>query len=150
MGNSFAQLSYHLVFSTKNRARWIDPNWEKDLWSYLAGVAKQEGGVPLKIGGVEDHLHCLIRARPRHAPARMIQVLKTAGSRWIHQTHPHRKMFQFQSGYGAFTVSRSMEDPVVRYIEGQRVHHQAVSFADEFRGLLERHAIPFEEKYLLG
>ncbi|MGJ3243882.1 MAG: IS200/IS605 family transposase [Opitutales bacterium] len=150
MGNSYSQLSYHLVFSTRNRERWIDPAWESDLWAYLAGVAKQEACLPLKIGGIEDHLHCLIRARPSHAPARLVQILKTAGSRWIHQTHPHCKAFRFQEGYGAFTVSRSMEEAVMHYISGQREHHRTVSFADEFRSLLKRHAVRFDERYLLG
>jgi REP element-mobilizing transposase RayT len=105
---------------------------------------------PLQIGGIEDHVHLLLGAPTVLAPAKIAQLLKGGSSAWIHETLPHMKGFGWQDGYGAFTVSKSNVPTVAEYIQGQREHHRTKSFQDEYRELLKRHEIEFDERYAWG
>ena len=96
MANTYTSLHYHLVFSTKNRERWIYPEIEERVWSYLAGIAKQNKMTPIQIGGVEDHVHVLLGASPTLAPSKIAQLVKGGSSAWIHDTFPDMKAFALQ------------------------------------------------------
>lgn len=150
MANTYTSLHYHIVFSTKNRELWIEPDVEQRLWAYLGGIAKQNKMKPLQIGGIEDHVHVLLGAPPVLAPAKIVQLLKGGSSAWIHETFPHMKGFGWQDGYGAFTVSKSNVPSVSEYLQGQRQHHRTKSFQEEYRALLERHEIEYDERYIWG
>ncbi len=150
MANTYTSLHYHVVFSTKNRERWIKADIEERIWAYLGGIAKQNKMKPLQIGGIEDHVHVLLGAPPVIAPSQIAQLLKGGSSAWIHETFPALKGFGWQDGYGAFTVSRSDVPSVIEYIQGQREHHRTKSFQEEYRELLMRHGIEFDERYVWG
>ena len=136
MANTYTSLHYHIVFSTKNRERWIYPEIEERVWSYLAGIAKQNKMTPIQIGGVEDHVHVLLGASPTLAPSKIAQWVKGGSSTWIHDTFPEMKAFAWQDGFGGFTVSRSNVESVADYIRGQREHHRSRTFQDEYLALL--------------
>jgi len=136
MANTYTSLHYHIVFSTKNRERWIYPEIEERVWSYLAGIAKQNKMTPIQIGGVEDHVHVLLGASPTLAPSKIAQWVKGGSSTWIHDTFPEMKAFAWQDGFGGFTVSRSNVENVADYIRGQREHHRSRTFQDEYLALL--------------
>jgi REP element-mobilizing transposase RayT len=148
MANTYTSLHYHLVFSTKNRERWIYPEIEERVWSYLAGIAKQNKMTPIQIGGVEDHVHVLLGASPTLAPSKIAQLVKGGSSAWIHDTFPDMKAFAWQDGFGGFTVSRSNVESVADYIRGQREHHRSRTFQDEYLALLQKHGVSYDEKYL--
>jgi REP element-mobilizing transposase RayT len=148
MANTYTSLHYHLVFSTKNRERWINPEIEERVWSYLAGIAKQNKMTPIQIGGVEDHVHVLLGASPTLAPSKIAQLVKGGSSAWIHDTFPDMKAFAWQDGFGGFTVSRSNVESVADYIRGQREHHRSRTFQDEYLALLQKHGVSYDEKYL--
>ena len=148
MANTYTSLHYHLVFSTKNRERWIDPEIEERVWSYLAGIAKQNKMTPIQIGGVEDHVHLLLGASPTLAPSKIAQLVKGGSSAWIHDTFPAMKAFAWQDGFGGFTVSRSNVESVADYIRGQREHHRSRTFQEEYLALLQKHGVSYNEKYL--
>ena len=148
MPQSYTCLHYHLVFSTKNRVPAITPEIEPRLWEYLGGIVRGLGGIPIQIGGVEDHVHLLVTLRQEPALSAMLRDLKAGSSGWVHDTFPHVREFWWQTGYGAFTVSHSNIDAVKAYIANQREHHQKQTFKDEFRELLTRHGIEFDEMYL--
>jgi len=150
MANTYTSLRYHVVFSTKNREMWIKPDVEERIWAYLGGIAKRNGMMPLRIGGIEDHVHLLLGAPAVLAPAKIAQLIKGGSSAWIRETFPRMKGFGWQDGYGAFTVSASNVLSVVEYIQGQREHHRGRSFQDEYRMLLKRHEIEFDERYAWG
>ena len=149
MANTYSSLHYHLVFSTKNRERWISPDMENRIWSYLGGIARENKITPIQIGGVEDHVHLLLGATPTMAPSKIAQVMKGGSSGWIHGNFPTMKTFAWQDGYGAFTVSRSNLDAVIAYIQGQREHHRHKTFAEEYLALLKKHGIPYDERHAL-
>jgi putative transposase len=100
------------------------------------------------INGPEDHVHALATLPATVALADLMRVLKTNSSRWVHEQWPRRREFSWQSGYGAFSVSRSNADEVQRYIAGQEEHHRHVTFQEEFLAFLKRHKVPFDPRYV--
>jgi putative transposase len=145
MPNTYSSLHYHAIFSTKRR----EP-LRRDLLTptheYLAGCIRTAGAAPVRVGGVEDHVHALFRLKPVHVLADVLRDIKRASSDWLRETVPS---FHWQDGYAAFTVSRSHLDRVCRYIDDQEQHHTKRTFADELRALLLANGIPFDERYLL-
>jgi putative transposase len=150
MANTYTSLHYHLVFSTKNRIEWITPDIEKRVWAYIGGIARKHKMTALQVGGVDDHIHALVMSPPTLSPSQMAQYLKGESSKWIHETFPALHDFAWQEGYGAFSVSKSNLEAVVRYIQQQREHHQKQSFQEEYLGLLQKHGIDYDERYVWG
>jgi putative transposase len=145
---SYTCLHYHLVFSTKNRVPAITPEIQPRLWEYLGGIVIELGGTPIQIGGVDDHVHLLVTMRQDDALKDVLREVKAGSSGWVHETFPAAGDFWWQAGYGAFTVSHSAIDVVKAYIANQPEHHAKRTFQDEFRGMLVKHEIAFDEKYL--
>ncbi len=148
MPQSYTCLHYHLVFSTKGRLPTITPEIRPRLWEYLGGIVRGVGGTALQIGGTDDHVHLLVTLRQQPALADFMRALKASSSGWVHDTFPEASEFRWQTGYGAFTVSHSGLDAVTAYIANQDEHHKERTFQDEFRTLLVKHGIAFDEKYL--
>ena len=137
------RLRLHVVFATKNRLRLILPEMEGPLHRQIAGIAGKEGAQLLEVGGISDHLHLLLESRPRHSAAGLVKAIKGATSRWLNERFPP---FAWQRDYSAFTVSESQMPSLRRYIRRQPEHHRTMSFAEEYRVLLERHG--FEAGFL--
>jgi putative transposase len=102
----------------------------------------------LAVGGLEDHLHIVAGIPAAMAVSKAVQLLKGGSSRWIRQTFPTLEAFAWQEGHGAFTVSKSALPATVMYVERQRERHLTRTFQEEFRGLLDRHEIVYDERYL--
>ena len=147
MPQTFTRLHYHIVFSTKHRDPTITPDMRPRLWEYLGGIVRGESGVPIQIGGTADHVHMLVTLRQDTKLSDFVRTVKAGSSGWVHDTFPGAGMW-WQTGYGAFTVSHSGIDEVTKYIANQEQHHRTRTFQDEFRELLTRHGIEFDEKYL--
>jgi putative transposase len=150
MANTFYQCFYHIVFSTKNRGRFINADIESRVWAYIGGIARKRHLTALQIGGIEDHIHALISAPPTIDVSLMAKFLKGDSSYWVHREFPKLYAFAWQDGYGAFTVSKSQTQSVIEYIKNQRVHHVRQTFEEEFIELLKLHEIEYDEKYLFG
>lgn len=148
MPNTYAKLYCHAVFSTKNRAPYINSKIEIRLFPYMNGTAKNNGCNLIIINGTKDHVHLLLNIPPRLALSDAMRILKSNSSKWIHETFPDKKDFVWQSGYAAFSVSHSNIQTVSRYIKGQKEHHSKISFKDELLNLLKQNRIDYEEKYL--
>ena len=146
MPSSHIASYFHLVFSTKDRYPWILPEWEPRLHSYMGGIVKGLDAMPLKIGGIEDHIHLLVSLKSKHRLDYFLRDLKADSSEWVHKEIT--RVFDWQKGYGAFSVSPSAIDAVGRYIENQKAHHRRIDFKSEYVGLLEKAGVAFEEKYL--
>ena len=150
MANTYTSLHYHVLFSTKNRERWIAPEIAQRVWAYLGGIAREKDMTALKVGGVEDHVHLVLGLPPTLAPSKAAQLLKGGSSVLIHKNFPALAAFQWQDGYGAFTVSKSNLPEVIQYVEGQREHHRKKTFQEEYRALLDKHGVKYDERYLWG
>jgi putative transposase len=147
MSSTHLSLYYHFVFSTKGRRRWIKESWEGRLHSYLGGIIRQLGGVAEAIGGDEDHVHILASLKASHSVAEALRILKSSSSGWIHAEIEIRP-FDWQEGYGAYTVSRSCRGSIEQYIREQKQHHKKKTFQEEYRDLLRENGIEFDERYL--
>lgn len=148
MPGSYSQLLFHIVFATKNREPFIAPSLRERLYPYLGGIVRGERGTLLAIGGVADHIHLLMRWRADKALADLMRDLKSQSSLWVHETFPERRTFAWQEGYAAFSVSASAKERVVEYIVKQEEHHQARTFGEELRTLLDAHGVEYDAKYL--
>lgn len=150
MANTYTNLNYHIIFSTKNREPSLSASVCERLWPYISGIARENGMKALEIGGVSDHVHILLSVPATLSVAKAVQLIKGGSSHWLKSVFPNIERFAWQDGYGAFTVSQSNLESVRGYIRDQEEHHRTKTFADEYQGFLKRHAIVFDEKYLLG
>ena len=148
MPQSYTSLHTHIIFGTKNRSPHLTPDLRGRVFRYMAGIAQNEKGSLLATGGTQDHVHLLVGLHPETSVADFLRVVKTNSSKWIHETFSDQSKFAWQTGYGAFSVSRSNLDQVRAYIENQEEHHRRLSFEEEFRMLLERHGISYDPQYL--
>jgi REP element-mobilizing transposase RayT len=146
MPQSLANLPLHLVFSTKDRRPFlIDPGIRSRTHEYLGGVTRTLGCPPIEIGGVSDHVHILAQLSRTLAVADWVKEVKRVTALWLKEQGSAD--FQWQAGYGVFAVSQSNVVAVRDYVRTQEAHHQKRTFQDEFRTLLRRHGIEFDERY---
>jgi len=149
MSHSYSSNRVHLIFSTKNREKRLSEELQPRLWPYMAGIARNHGFEAIKIGGVEDHVHALLLLPPTIPLAKAIQVLKACSSKWLNDTGVAGRNFAWQEGYGAFSVSASQSDDVVRYIENQPAHHTRRSYEEEFLDFLKKCGV-YDPSHVLG
>ncbi len=147
MPSTHLSLHYHLVFSTKDRLPTITKDCRDNLHAYLGGITRELKGVPLAIGGVEDHVHLLVGLRATHRLDYVLRDVKSGSSLWAHDTAGRRK-FDWQPGYAGVTVSPSQLERVKRYILNQEKHHQRQSFQEEYLALLKLSGIEYDERYV--
>ncbi len=146
MPSTHTSLYFHLVFSTKNRAKLITEHLRNDLYGYLGGIVKNLGGVAFVIGGIEDHVHILVGLNATHRLDHFMRELKASSSGWVRRELD--PTFSWQNGYGAFTVSAGNLERVKNYIRNQEAHHQGKDFQTEYVELLELGNVDYDEKYL--
>ena len=156
MPGTYSQLLLHIVFSTKARivfstkarAPWISAAVAERLYPYIGGIVRAERGVLYEIGGIEDHVHMYLRWRPDGAVSNLMRAVKSRSSKWMHEAFPELAGFAWQQGYGAFSVGKSGEVALKRYIKEQAAHHRAEDFKSEFLRLLRSHSIAFDDRYV--
>lgn len=146
MPHTYTKLLFHIVFSTKNRYRFITEEKQVRIYEYICGTIRALGGICIEIGGVEDHVHILVALKPTMGVSKLVQDLKPSVTSWARE-HIHPK-FERQNGYGAFTVGESQVEAVRTYIRAQKEHHKKTVFDEEFKELLNRANIDFEEQFL--
>ena len=149
MPQSLSNVLVRIVFSTKDRHPLLsDPTLRVAMHKYLAVVSVELRCPVITIGGVEDHVHMLARQARTITLAGWVRELKRTSSLWVKDLPAGSNVFQWQAGYGAFSVSQSRSAAVERYILRQEAHHGTVRFQDEFRTLLDRHRIAYDERYV--
>jgi REP element-mobilizing transposase RayT len=148
MPGTYSQILLHVVFSTKQRRPWLTPEVTTRLYPYLGGVVRGNKGTLLAVGGVDDHVHLYLRWCTDEALSDLMRVLKSDSSKWIHDKFPKLSRFAWQTGYAAFSVSKSQEGAVKKYIAGQAAHHRRVDFKSELLKLLRAHEIEFDERFV--
>jgi REP element-mobilizing transposase RayT len=148
MTQTLTSIHLHVIFSTKNREKLIDPVIEPELYAFLVSNISKKGTYVHKIGGVEDHIHMLITLNKTSAVSDLMEDVKKNSSRWIKTKGQNYQSFSWQKGYGAFSISPSHKAPIIRYIAAQKEHHKKVSFQDEFRKILKKNETLFDERYV--
>jgi len=146
---SLSQIYLHVVFSTKERRPLLQDHAACEaMHKCLAKVSNELGCPCLEAGGVEDHVHVLSRLAKTLSVSDFIKELKRATSAWVKDEFPKLQAFYWQAGYGAFSASPSHVDALQEYIRNQKQHHRNESFQDEFRRLLRKYEIEFDERYV--
>lgn len=146
MPHTYTNLLFHIVFSTKDRIPFIKSDLEERLYEYIGGTIRGLGAICLEIGGVEDHIHILVKLKPTLNISKFLEKLKPSVTKWARSIiHPK---FEWQDGYGAFSIGESQIPAVRKYIRNQKEHHKKQSFEDEFKSMLTQAGIEFDEKYL--
>jgi putative transposase len=148
MSHSYVSNLMHCTFSTKERFPFIDSELESRLWPYLGGIARENRMRALAIGGTLDHLHALLSLPSTMSFAKAVQLIKGGSSKWIHDAFPRYKKFEWQEGYGAFSVSVSQMKRIIAYIQAQKEHHRKRTFQEEFLDLLDKHGIEYDSRYV--
>jgi REP element-mobilizing transposase RayT len=147
MSQSLANIVVHLVFSTKGRRQLLRDDERGQLHAYIAGILKNHDSPLIEINSVGDHIHILYAQSKNHAPAKLVEQVKSSSSGWIKQQHASYSDFAWQTGYGEFSVSPMHVEAVREYIRNQADHHRQEGFQDEFRRFCEKNGRPLDERY---
>jgi putative transposase len=146
--STFTNLLFHIIYSTKYRKPLIQAGWQDDLYGYIGGIVRENKGTLLKIGGVADHMHLLAKLSPTLAISDVLRIIKTNSSKWINERKDVNYKFQWQPGFAAFSVSESQAPVVENYIANQAEHHRTKTFEEEFLGMLKKHRIEYDPRYV--
>lgn len=149
MSHTYCCSLFHCVFSTKDRHKSISPDIQPGLGEYIGGIARKHGMKALVVGGMEDHVHILLSLPSSLPVAQAMREIKSASSRWMHETC-NLKNFEWQEGYGAFSIGSSQIGPTLAYIGRQREHHRKRDFQGEFIAFLKKHRDEYDPRYIWG
>ena len=149
MGQSLVQIYVHVVFSTKDRQRFlIDDAIRERTHAYLAGICRNQESPAVIIGGSDDHIHVLCQLGKQVTISELVRELKRNSSSWVKTQSGELSSFQWQGGYGAFSVSPSLVEDLQLYIRNQMEHHRHESFQDEFRRVCRKYGVDLDERYV--
>lgn len=149
MAHTYCSALFHCVFSTKERRKTIAPEIEERLWAYLGGIARENGMTALAVGGMEDHVHLLISLPSSMTIATAMREIKRGSSLWMHEACGMPE-FQWQQGYGAFSVGLNQVEATVAYIARQKEHHRRRDFQAEFVAFLKKHRVEYDPRFVWG
>jgi REP element-mobilizing transposase RayT len=148
MPQSLVKNYIHIVFSTKYRQPFIVAPFEQELHAYIGSVCQLMECPPIIINGYTDHIHILCKLSTKVALMNLVEKVKSHSSKWMKTKDESLLNFYWQNGYGAFSVSPRAVDRVIAYIANQKQHHKKNDFKKEYRALLKKHQIEYDEKYV--
>ncbi|MCC7400151.1 MAG: IS200/IS605 family transposase [Chitinophagaceae bacterium] len=148
MSNTYSQISIHSVFAVKDRQNVITKEWRDELHKYISGIITGNGATSLAVGGWKDHVHIFYGMPVTTSISNFMSIVKANSSKWINEQHFIKGKFQWQSGYGAFSYSKSQRDNVIKYIMTQEEHHRTKTFREEYLKMLSDFEVEYDEKYL--
>jgi len=149
MAHTYCSALFHCVFYTRERRKAIAPDLQERLWAYMGGIARENEMKALAVGGMDDHAHLLLSLPSTLTIAEAMRKIKGGSSRWLHESCGLTG-FEWQKGYGAFSIGCSQVDATVAYIAGQQEHHSKRDFQAEFLSILKRHGIEYDPRYVWG
>ena len=148
MSQSLSRVILHIIFSTKNREPWLDLNIRSRMHGYLATICRDLRCDDVCVNGVSDHVHIITTLPRTLSQAEMIEDIKKSSSKWIKEVDARYRGFFWQRGYAAFSVSPSQLATVLEYVRAQEQHHRTRTFQEEYRELLQKHGLDFDERYV--
>jgi putative transposase len=148
MANTYTQIHIQAIFAVRDRAGLIHPQWKEELYKYITGIIHENNHKVIAINGMADHVHIFFGMRPVQSLSHLMQDIKGSSSRWINEKHFVNGRFEWQQGFGAFSYGRSQMANVISYIQNQELHHQKVTFLDEFKMLLSKFDVDYDDRYI--
>lgn len=148
MGSSLVKIDVHVVFHVKRRRVVMRNEDLPRIFQYFGGIIRSIDAIPIEVGGICNHIHILASLPKSMSASNFVRTIKAYSSKWIKTIDDYYETFAWQDGYGAFSVSPTLLDTTARYIQNQKQHHEKRSFEDEYKLFLEKHSIPYNEKYV--
>ncbi len=148
MATSYTQLFIHNIFAVDFRKALITENWEEELYKYITGIVQNLNQKMIVINGVPDHLHFVIGIKPTCCISDLMREIKKSSTEFIKQKKFSKNSFNWQEGYGSFTVSKADLDRVISYVMNQKEHHKKIPFKEEYLKILKDNDVAFSENYL--
>lgn len=149
MGQSLSKVYLHIVFHTKSNGIKLQPNVLPDLFAYIGGITRQYDSYSIQVGGTTDHIHLLCTLPRTITIAKLVEEIKKSSSKWLKTRSTDYQWFEWQTGYGAFSVSHSQVNTVVNYILTQEEHHKKVSTRNEYLQWLSQYEVECDDRYFL-
>ncbi len=148
MANTYSQIYIHAVFAVKGRENIINNKFKDELYKYICGIVTNNKEKVYAINGMPDHLHVLLSIKPNCLLSDLMRDIKAGSSKWINEKKFVAGKFQWQEGFGSFSVSQSQLDKVIAYIDNQENHHKKKSFKEEYIEFLKSYKIEYDDKYV--
>jgi REP element-mobilizing transposase RayT len=120
MPNTYTQLYFHVVFAVKGRNNHISSKWKDELYKYITGIITNKNQKLMIINGMPNHIHLLIGTKPNCNLSDLVRDIKANSSKWINEKMYIKGKFEWQTGFGAFTVSQSGVQNVINYIKNKK------------------------------
>jgi putative transposase len=150
MANTYSQLYLHAVFAVRNRQSLIKAEFKQELYGYISGIVSNQGQKLLVMNGMPDHVHLLLSCRTTLRMDALIKEVKEHSTRFVNSNGCLRQKFQWQNGYGIFSVSNGDLDRVFAYIRNQEQHHARKNFLQEYREILTQEGIEYDDRYIFN
>lgn len=141
MGRSYTNINVHIIFHVKRNGIVMSEEDLPEIFRYIGGTIRSMSGHAFMVGGRPDHIHVISSLPITMSVSDFVSKIKSNTSRWLKGLDSHYKGFVWQEGYGAFSVSESNKDEVIKYINAQKEHHERHSTQDEFAAFLKKHQI---------
>lgn len=148
MANTYTQLYFHIVFAVKGRENLIAVKWKDELYKYISGIISNKNQKLMIINGMPNHIHLLIGTKPTCNLSDLVRDIKANSSKWINEKRFVKGKFEWQTGFGAFTVSQSGVNNVINYIKNQEEHHKVKTFKEEYIDFLKANEIDYNTEYV--
>lgn len=148
MANTYTQLYFHIVFAVKGRANLVSTKWREQLYKYITGIITNKSQKLIIVNGMPDHVHLLIGMKPDACLSDLVRDIKANSSKFINEQKLVVGKFEWQTGFGAFTLGYSQLDTVVTYIKNQEEHHRKKSFREEYLDFLKQNDIEFKSEFI--
>ena len=146
MPQSYGHIYLHIVFSTKSREAFLYPELHTEFSRYITPILKDCKATLIAEGGMSDHVHLLIDLGRESSVTKILREIKSKSSAWLR--NKTGKNFNWQNGYGVFSVSPGHLQNVVGYIQNQEAHHRKKSYQEEFEDILKAAGVEYDQKYL--
>ena len=148
MAHSFSQNYQHIVFAVKYREAILDPKYNNELQKYITGLVKKRKSYMISINNVSDHLHLFVDLHKTYSVSKFLQEIKALSSKFINEKQWYNHRFEWQTGYGSFSVSYQNRPNVINYIKNQQKHHETKSFSDEYLEILKQFDIEIDDEII--
>ena len=145
---TYTQIYIQLIFAVKFREFVIYEKIQDELFSFISGSIKSMGHKALAVNGMPDHIHILVGLNPVMAISDLAKELKRSSSNFINNKNWMPGKFQWQTGYGGFSYSRSQIDSVIKYIKNQKLHHKRKTFREEYQEFLQKFNIDYNPDFI--
>ena len=148
MAQSLCKIYLHVIFHIKTTSPRIDVEHIERVHSYIGQLVNASECQVVRVGGTSDHVHIVCLLSRSETVSHLVEEIKRNSSRWIKTLSPRYEQFAWQGGYAVFSVSQSVVNKTIEYVNNQQDHHKKVSFYDEYIQFLKLYNIEYDERYV--